>query len=89
MKPVFIASSSEIYGKNNNIPLSEESDRILGSPLLSRWSYSESKAVDESLAIFYHREQNLEVRIARFLIPWGQVRLENMAWSYQDLSSKP
>ncbi len=66
VKPVFIASSSEIYGKNNNIPLSEESDRILGSPLLSRWSYSESKAVDESLAIFYHREQNLEVRIARF-----------------------
>lgn len=74
-KPVFIASSSEIYGKNNSIPLSEESDRILGSPLLSRWSYSEAKAVDESLAVFYHREQNLEVRIARFFNTVGPGQL--------------
>lgn len=51
-KPVLIASSSEIYGKNGGGPLNEESDRIIGSPLKSRWSYSEAKAIDESLGYF-------------------------------------
>ena len=49
-KPVLIASTSEIYGKNDKVPLNEEDDRIIGHPLKSRWSYSEAKAVDESLA---------------------------------------
>ena len=53
-KPVLIASTSEIYGKNNKVPLSEEDDRIIGHPLKSRWSYSEAKAVDESLGYFYY-----------------------------------
>ena len=64
-KEVLIASSSEIYGKNSSGPLNEESDRIVGSPLKSRWSYSEAKAIDESMAIFYHQEQGLRVRIVR------------------------
>ena len=64
-KEVLIASSSEIYGKNSSVPLHEESDRIVGSPLKSRWSYSEAKAIDESMAIFYHLEKNLIVRIVR------------------------
>jgi UDP-glucose 4-epimerase len=64
-KEVLIASSSEIYGKNSSGPLNEESDRIIGSPLKSRWSYSEAKAIDESMAIFYHREKRLTVRIVR------------------------
>jgi len=64
-KEVLIASSSEIYGKNSNVPLHEESDRIVGSPLKSRWSYSEAKAIDESMAIFYHQEKGLTVRIVR------------------------
>ena len=64
-KEVLIASSSEIYGKNSNVPLHEESDRIVGSPLKSRWSYSEAKAIDESMAIFYHQEKGLRVRIVR------------------------
>ena len=64
-KDVLIASSSEIYGKNSNVPLDEESDRIVGSPLKSRWSYSEAKAIDESMAIFYHQEKGLRVRIVR------------------------
>lgn len=74
-KPFFLASSSEIYGKNETVPLSEDSDRILGSPHLSRWSYSEAKAIDESLAIFYHREKNLEIRIARFFNTVGPGQL--------------
>ena len=65
-KPILIASSSEIYGKNDKVPLSEEDDRIVGHPLKSRWSYSEAKAVDESLAYFYNQENNLPVRIVRF-----------------------
>ena len=64
-KEVLIASSSEIYGKNSSGPLNEESDRIVGSPLKSRWSYSEAKAIDESMAIFYHLERGLVVRIVR------------------------
>ena len=65
-KPVLIASTSEIYGKNEKVPLNEEDDRVIGHPLKSRWSYSEAKAVDESLAYFYHLENKLPVRIVRF-----------------------
>ena len=65
-KPVLIASTSEIYGKNDKVPLNEEDDRILGHPLKSRWSYSEAKAVDESLAYFYYLENKLPIRIVRF-----------------------
>jgi len=65
-KPVVIASTSEIYGKNDKVPLNEEDDRIIGHPLKSRWSYSEAKAVDESLAYFYFLENKLPIRIVRF-----------------------
>jgi UDP-glucose 4-epimerase len=65
-KPVLIASTSEIYGKNDKVPLNEEDDRHVGHPLKSRWSYSESKAVDESLAYFYFLENKLPIRIVRF-----------------------
>ena len=65
-KPILIASTSEIYGKNTKDFLNEEDDRIIGHPLKSRWSYSEAKAVDESLAYFYYKEKNLEARIVRF-----------------------
>ena len=64
--PVLIASTSEIYGKNDKVPLNEEDDRIIGHPLKSRWSYSEAKAVDESLAYFYYLENKLPIRIVRF-----------------------
>jgi UDP-glucose 4-epimerase len=65
-KPVLVASTSEIYGKNNKVPLTEEDDRIIGHPLKSRWSYSEAKAIDETLAYFYFQEKGLPVRIIRF-----------------------
>ena len=64
-KPVLVASTSEIYGKNNKVALNEEDDRIIGHPLKSRWSYSEAKAIDESLAYFYFLEKRLPVRIIR------------------------
>ena len=65
-KPALIASTSEVYGKNDKVPLNEEDDRIIGHPLKTRWSYSEAKAVDESLAYFYYLENKLPIRIVRF-----------------------
>jgi UDP-glucose 4-epimerase len=64
-KKVLIASTSEIYGKNTNGPLREETDRILGSPLKTRWSYSTSKAVDEILAYVYWKEKGVPTVIVR------------------------
>jgi UDP-glucose 4-epimerase len=64
--PIFLASSSEVYGKNNSDKLSENSDRILGSTSILRWSYSQAKAIDESLAYAYRFEKNLAIRISRF-----------------------
>lgn len=64
-KKVLITSTSEIYGKNSQGPLKEEDDRILGSPLKSRWSYSTSKAVDEILAYIYWKEKGLPTIIVR------------------------
>ena len=64
--PIFLASSSEVYGKNNSTELVEESDRILGPTNILRWSYSQAKAIDESLALAYKFEKKLPVRISRF-----------------------
>lgn len=64
-KKVLITSSSEIYGKNKEGPLKEEDDRILGSPLKSRWAYSTSKAIDEILSYLYWKEKNLPTIIVR------------------------
>lgn len=65
-KRVLLASTSEIYGKNDSGPLTEESDRILGSPLLSRWTYSEAKAIDEAFARVLFEREGLKVQIVRF-----------------------
>jgi UDP-glucose 4-epimerase len=65
-KPILLASTSEVYGKNIKDSLNETDDRIIGHPLKSRWSYSEAKAVDESLAYFYYLENKLPIRIVRF-----------------------
>ena len=64
-KRVLITSTSEIYGKNTKGPLKEDQDRILGSPLKSRWSYSTAKAVDEMLAYVYWKEKNVPTVIVR------------------------
>ena len=60
-----LASSSEVYGKNPNQPLSEDSDRVLGSPNVARWSYSEAKAIDEFYAFQLNIQKRLPVTIAR------------------------
>jgi UDP-glucose 4-epimerase len=65
-KKVVIASTSEVYGKSNKIPFSEEDDLVIGPPIFGRWSYACSKAMDEFLALSYHRERRLPVVIVRF-----------------------
>jgi UDP-glucose 4-epimerase len=62
---VLVTSSSEIYGKNRSDRLHEDDDRILGSPLKSRWAYSEAKAIDEILAYTYWKEKGLSTVIVR------------------------
>jgi UDP-glucose 4-epimerase len=65
-KPVLIASTSEVYGKNDSGALREEDDSIIGSTQITRWLYANSKATDEFLALAYHRERGLPVVIVRF-----------------------
>ena len=73
--PVLIASSSEVYGKNISDSLQEDDSRILGSPLMLRWSYSQAKALDETLAYAYWKDRNLQARIVRFFNTVGPRQL--------------
>ena len=74
-RPVLIASSSEVYGKNVSDSLHEDDSRILGSPLMLRWSYSQAKALDETLAFAYWQEKGLQARIVRFFNTVGPRQL--------------
>jgi UDP-glucose 4-epimerase len=64
-KKVIIASTSEVYGKNDQVPFREDSDLVLGPTIKGRWSYACSKAIDEFLALAYWKEKRLPVVIAR------------------------
>jgi UDP-glucose 4-epimerase len=67
---VLFASTSEVYGKNPNVPFAEEDDRVLGATRLSRWAYSTGKALDEHLCFAYH-SQGLPVSIVRYFNSYG------------------
>ena len=62
---VFLTSTSEIYGKSQEVPYKEDSDRILGPTTASRWAYSDSKAIDEFLALGYYKQYGTKVIIVR------------------------
>src|SRR5665213_2031177 len=64
-KLVFAASTSEVYGKNTNVPFHEDADLVLGPTTKGRWSYAAAKALDEFLALSYWKEKRLPVVIAR------------------------
>jgi UDP-glucose 4-epimerase len=64
-RQILVISTSEIYGKNTNVPLVESADRVLGSPTVARWAYSTAKAVDEILAYAYHKERGLPTIVVR------------------------
>ena len=65
-KRLIIASTSEIYGKNPNQPLNEESDRVVGAPQKIRWTYADAKALEEAVAHTLHKTDGLKVTTVRF-----------------------
>jgi len=65
-KKILIASSSEVYGKNETVPFREDDDIVIGSTSLSRWSYACSKAIDEFLGLAFYQQYGLGVIIGRF-----------------------
>jgi len=65
-KLVFVASTSEVYGKSAQVPFREDDDLVLGTTMKGRWSYAASKLLDEFLALAYWKEKRLPVIIARF-----------------------
>jgi len=65
-RKILIASSSEVYGKSEDVPFREDDDLVLGSTTFSRWSYACSKAIDEFLGLAFHQQYGLKVVIARF-----------------------
>jgi nucleoside-diphosphate-sugar epimerase len=64
-KKVMIASTSEVYGKSDDVPFREDGDLVLGPTSKGRWSYACSKAIDEFLALAYHKEKRLPVVVFR------------------------
>jgi UDP-glucose 4-epimerase len=64
-KKVLVASTSEVYGKNNVVPFREDADLVMGATTKGRWSYACSKAIDEFLALAYHKERKLPVVVFR------------------------
>lgn len=64
-KKTLLASTSEVYGKNNAVPFREDDDSVIGATTKSRWSYACSKAMDEFLALAYHKQKGLPVVIVR------------------------
>ncbi|MBP7691375.1 MAG: GDP-mannose 4,6-dehydratase [Anaerolineales bacterium] len=65
-RKILIASTSEVYGKSAALPFREDADRVMGPTTKSRWSYAESKAIDEFLALAYHKQFDVPVVICRF-----------------------
>jgi len=63
---VFVASTSEVYGKTTTFPLREDADLVLGPPTKCRWGYAASKLIDEFLALAYWREHRVPTVVARF-----------------------
>lgn len=64
-KPVFIASTSEVYGKSTQLPFREDGDLVMGPSTTGRWSYACAKAIDEFLALAYWKERKLPTVVAR------------------------
>ncbi len=64
-RPLFIASTSEVYGKSSQLPFREDGDLLIGPTTLGRWAYACSKAIDEFLAIAYWRERRLPITVGR------------------------
>src|SRR5947209_4669102 len=93
-RPVFVASTSEVYGKSDQLPFREDGDLVMGATTKGRWSYACSKAIDEFLAIAYWKEKKLPTVVARLFNTVGprQTGMYGMVvpnFVQQALSGKP
>ncbi len=75
---VVVASTSDVYGKNPNLPFSEESDMVIGRPQVKRWSYAISKMFEEQLLFAYHERYGIDVVALRFFGGYGPN--QNLTW---------
>jgi len=75
---VIFASTSDVYGKNPNLPYSESSDFYMGSPQIQRWSYAISKILGEHLCFIYYREHDVPITILRYFGSYGP--RQNLTW---------
>jgi UDP-glucose 4-epimerase len=75
---VIFASTSDVYGKNPNLPYSEKSDFYMGSPQIQRWSYAISKILGEHLCFIYNKEHNVPMTILRYFGSYGP--RQNLTW---------
>ena len=78
-----MASTSEVYGKSEDVPFREDSDLVLGPTPKHRWAYACSKAIDEFLALAYWKERKLPSSSCASSIPWDRDRPVNTAWSFK------
>ncbi len=88
-KKVFLASTSEVYGKNEKVPFREEDDGVYGATTITRWAYATSKALDEFLALAYGRSQSFRLSSAGSSIPSVRARARNTAWSSRASCARP
>ncbi len=91
---VFLTSTSEVYGKSDQLPFREDNDVVIGPPDVNRWSYACSKLLDEFLTIAYHKERNLPVVVVRLfnIVGPGQVGNFGMViprFFYNAFNNKP
>ena len=75
---IVAASTSDVYGKNQNIPFKESSDLVIGAPDVKRWAYAISKMYDEQLFFAYHERYKIDVVILRFFGGYGPN--QNLTW---------
>ena len=93
-KRILIASTSEVYGKSTKVPFKEDGDLVSGPTTKGRWSYACSKAIDEFLALAYHKEKKVPVVIARLFNTVGPRQTSRYgmvipSFVQQALASKP
>src|SRR5215510_7349084 len=93
-KPVLVASTSEVYGKSDQVPFREDGDLVMGPTVKGRWSYACSKAIDEFLAIAYWKEKRLPTIVGRLFYTvgprqTGQYGMVSPTFVKQALGGKP
>ena len=79
-KLVFIASTSEVYGKSADVPFREDADLVLGATCKRRWGYACSKLIDEFLALAYWKEKSCRSSSCGSSTPWARGRPASTGW---------